>query len=294
MDNVKSQMTEVISNTTKNISGSAFALLGVAVVVTFIVAYALYWYITSKLIQKIVYVFPDTKTPKLGSLSHIVNGNDAPFTNNGQRKSLSFWLYIHDITQTTGTTDRHIFHIGNDATYKIDLPASGTSLAVTNAPSPTASPIVFMDGISNKLYVSFKNNQDNSVATNRKTLIEDATTNGIVIDYIPIQRWVHVAIVVNENATGGTISGYIDAELVKSEQRNVTNIKLDVIGSLYIGGNISEGQNGFSGLLSKVTIANFDMNVEDVYKEYKKGPIDNFFARMGLPAYSLRSPIYRV
>jgi hypothetical protein len=51
---------------------------------------------------------------------------------------------------------------------------------------------------------------------------------------------------------------------------------------------------GFSGLLSRFTIFNFDLNRNDIYKEYSHGPIKGGLSALGLTAYGIRNPIYKL
>jgi hypothetical protein len=119
---------------------------------------------------------------------------------------------------------------------------------------------------------------------------------------------VHVGVVINENASGGMIMGYLDGELVKSvttgatgsvgttpATADITGLNLDKVGDVWIGGSPSESVGpGFSGLVSKITFFNYDINAKDMYTDYLTGPIDSMMARLGLPAYGVRSPLYRL
>jgi hypothetical protein len=51
---------------------------------------------------------------------------------------------------------------------------------------------------------------------------------------------------------------------------------------------------GFSGLISKFVIYNYDLNKNDVYKEYNKGPLGGLLSSIGIPNYGLRNPIYKI
>jgi hypothetical protein len=128
---------------------------------------------------------------------------------------------------------------------------------------------------------------------------------GIVIDYIPSQRWVHVAIVVNEDSAGGSITAFVDADLVKVVTTGGSNtpgtalklydLNITKSGVLIVGGSTSDSVGpGFSGLVAGVRIYNYDMNVNDVYYVYKEGPIDNLMSKLGLPPYGVRSPVYKL
>lgn len=273
---------DVVSNTTATLSknfGSAVILLTLGVIVTFVVAYALYYWISSTIVDKETYTYPDTNTPILGSEMHKSLANNAPFTVNGQRKTLSFWVYLHDITQFNNTM-RHILHIGADQ---------------VNDNLDGVSPIVYMNADNTSMNIAFKPKVGTIAGSTKDEKIRTLTDkSGITIDYIPIQRWVHVAVVVNETGKGGTITAYVDGELVKAKAIDTYNLNLDISGPLITGGSPVQGMAGFSGLVSRVSVSNYDMNALDVYNEYKKGPINNFFARLGLPAYGIQSPIYRI
>ena len=127
---------------------------------------------------------------------------------------------------------------------------------------------------------------------------------GIEIPYIPIQRWVHIGIVINENSNGGSIVAYVDGDLSKvittgdissaGTLLKVNNLNLDKKGNLVVGGTI-DGMNdvGFSGLISKISMYNYDLNDKDIYNDYNEGPLDGFLSKY-LGAYGVRSPIYRI
>ena len=39
---------------------------------------------------------------------------------------------------------------------------------------------------------------------------------------------------------------------------------------------------------------NYDLNDRDIYNDYNEGPIDNLLAKLGLGAYGIRSPVYKI
>ena len=92
-------------------------------------------------------------------------------------------------------------------------------------------------------------------------------------------------------------------ELRKIINDTFSDLRLDKLnlnceGSLIVGGGGPESGDsapfGFSGLLSKFTIFNYDLNKNDMYKEYHNGPINGILASLGIGAYGLRNPVYKL
>lgn len=317
---VAEKMADITGN--KNIMTVFFGFLFVAIAV-FIVAYLLYSYLMKKKIQSNKYLLPETKFPILGTEYTKVSGNNIPISGNGKRMTIAFWIYINDIDKYKGVY-RHIWHRG-------DKDINGSS------------PFIFLDKDTTKLHVRFNditNPQAISITkpyyherdftsgstTVRKyvkneadRIVYDLATHGITIDYIPLQRWVHVAVVINEEVNRGSIQAFLDGELVKSVESGKTtspiefvdnagqnksmysqtyafqNLNLDKPGDIYIGGTLMESAGpGFSGLVSKIVFVNHDLNIKDIYNLYIEGPIDNIASKLGLPAYGVRSPIYKI
>jgi hypothetical protein len=130
----------------------------------------------------------------------------------------------------------------------------------------------------------------------------DGKRCGITIQYVPIQRWVHIVIVVSD-FNGGIVYTYIDGELAdveKARERKLILHELDFenrIGSLFVGGSVSNttvNATGFSGLISKFSLYNYDLNKNDIYNEYNKGPLNGLLTSMGIVSYGLRNPIYKL
>ena len=284
-------------------AGPASILIGLifVAIIGFIIAYGLYWMINTVILNKKKELISGTKNGVTGTQYRRFDGALIPKATNGKRLSFSFWIYINDINKFQGTF-RHVFHRGDQ-----DL---GKSL------DGGASPIVFLDSERNKLYVlmmpiTMSEDTKNAIAGFSKDSDKYAYLTaryGITLDYVPLQRWVHVGVVVNENASGGMIMGYIDGELVKSittgasntigataAVADITGLNLDKVGDVWVGGSPSESVGpGFSGLVSKITFFNYDINAKDMYTDYLSGPIDSMMARLGLPAYGVRSPLYRL
>ena len=320
----------------------SIALTTLAVLAVSAIVVVSLWYLMKKgAVKTTSHLLTESKMPLMGSEYKKLSGAEIPRAYNGKRMTISFWVYIHDVDRYKGIY-RHLWHRG-------DKSVGG------------ASPLVFLDKSSNRMHIRFEKHtgstKDMSMAVpfdrtintrildrasgatsaanfegtvdNLDHALElDLATHGITIDYVPIQRWVHVAIVVNEEINGGMMYAYLDGELVKQEVsgrkvsketivkgkytsdavgtnkavlttvtkiRQYQDLNLDKPGDVYTGGSTVEDVGpGFSGLVSNIFFANHDLNAADIYKIYEAGPVDNLAAKLGLPAYGVRSPVYRM
>jgi hypothetical protein len=295
-----SNSTEAIKQTfAPYLQDSSTVLYGLIIVslLALIVGYFLYVLITDNVLYQQRVLVEGTDTPVLCNDMSEFKITQHLSNTNGKRRTYSFWIYINDITKYAGDQFRHIAHIGADHKSIID-----------------SSPYIVLDSVSNKIYVRLAPNDDkniskdllhyklNDIETVDQLVKYGSDYCGFTIDYVPIQRWVHVAFAMTDN-NGGSIYIYIDGELIKIVENkttyplNISQLKLDNKGDLFVGGNVndtSNGVTGFSGLLSKFTIFNYDLNQNDIFKEYNSGPFSGMLSSLGLSSYGLRSPIYKL
>lgn len=218
-----------------------------------------------------------------------------PEAGNGRRRSYSFWIYIYDISKNSGNY-RTVAAVSNEKDYE------GTSSTTYR----NASPHIFLDKTNNKLYCHFNNkkinkniNYFNEVNENN---INEYMKSGIEIKYVPVQRWVHIAIVVNSDSFTTNMYAYVDADLVNSDRDGSTNdkayndIELGETKYLYVGGDISNTRNGpgFSGLITNFSSYNYELNQNDIANIYQQGPVNGLLAYLGLGLYGIRNPIYKL
>ena len=282
-----------------------------ATILLFTISYVIYSYISGKLANKVLWIVPGSKVPILGTTENRISGEGIPTKLNGNRVTFMFWIYINDINEGNGQF-KHVLHRGDRSTAN-------------------ASPLVMLDETESKLYIRFSgskrgvddklnsvnknwneiiNNYRRNFDNNSDALAADLSHHGIIVDYVPIQRWVHIAVVVNETINQGEISLYMDGELVKHISSNDTvkindnrkldtsydfqNLDLNKVGDIYVGGAETSENIGFSGLVGNIAFANYDMNARSIHNEYTKGPVDNLASKLGLPAYGVRNPLYRL
>jgi hypothetical protein len=243
------------------------------------------------IIAAIVYIVWRIKRSNLQSVDILDNprrlyNNTSPFTfdssrlpatNNGQEYSFSMWLYISEFSTTQDN--------------KLIMMRSSKSSTIENA-----SPVVHMDSVTNKVYVSVRTNQ--SVATTSLSGLLNKQTSGYmtgVIEYIPLQRWVNLTLVVQDSL----LTLYMDGDIYTVESlSDFVSVKgrpvfAGLNGDAVIG-NIP-GTASTKGFISNVRFFNYAISMSDVATIYSRGPTGSkgVLQRMGLPNYGVRSPIYR-
>lgn len=303
--------TETIKNTFLKINDKTiiFGLL-IVILISVIVAYGLYYLISVKLFYNVKNFVKETSTPIYGNtLTTIPIKFDN--TGNGLRRSYMFWIYINDLNKGIAQY-KHVLHIGDN---------TGTDIR-------QQSPYIFLDKLENKLIVYIASTDETEYSDKANfvsalTGIDDTQLNkmlkrSVIIPYIPLQRWVHIGIVINESSNGVGITCYVDGDISNHSQSGdlMTNTKLNNVtdavystagnqqldfsnpslnktGNLIIGGNQSPDY-GFNGLISKFVTTNYDLNQRDIFNNYNEGPVNNLLLSLGIPNYGVRSPIYRI
>ena len=312
VDSVANKAKDVISNTSENAknavnniasnglskitdtyeklatnSGILYGLLAV-VIISVICALIIYYFVIKSVFNKLSFIVEKTKYPLKCNIMSVIDLEGIPSSSNGQRRTYTYWIYINDMIQNKGMY-KNVFYVGDSADGLLN----------------SASPFVFLDKDDNKMHIRFTKKTDNSGSTKLsgiKATMENDFNTVATIDYVPTQRWVHIGVVVNDNYQGGNITLYVDGELAKSINtgnkdadifdKSFNNLNLDKMGKLYVGGDSKGGNvSGFSGLLSKVSFFNYDLNQADIINDYHKGPIDGVLASLG---YGLRGPIYKL
>ena len=287
VDNAKNIASDAMNKTSEEIGNALektkemlnnpsvlYGLIGV-IIIAIICVIVIYYFIANSVFNKKSIIIEKTKFPIKGNISSDILIENFPASGNGKRRTYTFWVYVNDVNNAP-SKPKHIFSIGESGNNYINK-----------------SPVVFLK--NSILYVYFPN------STNHKNIdsISNTDDNVVYFDYLPMQRWVHIAVVISDDYRGATVALYMDAQLVKSITNNETidgtkktikELELDKTGKLLVGGDNTQIY-GFNGLLSKVGIHNYDLNSRDIYNIYSEGPIDGMLASLG---YGVRSPIYKL
>jgi hypothetical protein len=280
--NTASKVTEeasaAIEKATEMLSNPSVLYGLIAVIVIAIICVAVvYYFIANAVFNKKSIIIEKTKFPIKGNTKSVIMIENFPSSGNGLRRTYTFWIYVNDVNNASGK-NKHIFSIGNDS--------SGTDIT-------DKSPVVVLK--DSKLYICFPNSAESGAPTTVDDIGGSKKHNTVSFDYLPMQRWVHIAVVISDDYQGSTVSLYMDAQLASSttnekDGTTLKGFKLDTTGSLIVGGDNS-ATYGFNGLLSKVGIHNYDLNSRDIYNIYSEGPIDGLLASLG---YGVRAPLYKL
>lgn len=323
--NTASTVTNTIKNSVQNMGNKPETIIGLIIVIIFacIVAWLMYRFVTSTVFNQSKLVVSGTKIPILCNKLNKLSLDYKIPSGNGLKRTYTFWIYIKDMAHQHF---KNVLYIGNETQLK------------------DRSPQIFLDKQKNKLFIRFSKKQDfynkelyqdsiewgdngggpsideffqagaEGVLGPYTSRFKDYMKQGVCIEYVPIQRWVHIGIVINDygTSTGGSIATYVDGDLVGIaghgetirglgedldgvHKYDITNLDLDKNDNLIVGGeNDPDTTPGFAGLLCKFTMFNYDLNDRDIHNNYNEGPIDNFMAKLGLGAYGVRNPIYKM
>lgn len=206
-----------------------------------------------------------------------------PPTLNGQEYSNSFWVYLFDYQPT--------------ASHKMLFMRGGNGTTVANA-----SPIVFMDQTTNKLYVAARTTLTPVTGI---TTLADVMNVGTsmyavaTIEYVPLQRWVHIVASIKDS----TMTLYFDGKLytVSSVNDVMLNAKSGTgVRPLFSGtaGDMTVGMidntSACRAFLARVQVLNYAMTGADAEQDYRRGPASaSIMGALGLPQYGVRAPVYR-
>lgn len=268
MDSVR-QLTDYAKNS-ENV-GTMLALFVSFVMVIYVVLYLMKQFNMTSL--KTVTMVKNKPLRITGNSMHNLSQNDSlPAQNHGKEWSMSFWVYI-DNEEIEKTTEPK-FIIG-----RMSGPNAGAS----------ANPLVYMDPVENKMHVVVRTNF--SMGYTSLAALHGSGVGKMTIDYIPLQRWVNVIVVVDQNY----VQLFMDGELrqVNDLSQGNNKVVMDSSGNIFSGGSSSTAT--FKGYVSKVQWFNYAVTIDHAKIVYGAGPLrKTILSALGLPMYGIRSPFVRI
>jgi hypothetical protein len=209
-----------------------------------------------------------TQKSLIKSTSHLVRNSETisslPTTQNDLEYAYTLWLYL----QGVAGTNKH------------------KPIMLRGATRPF---YVFLDKSANRVYVSMPTTAS---STNPSTIDYDKlvpsnsgyATSGYLtaeIDYLPLQRWVHLAVVVRQDTLTVFVNG--DIYTVRSVADKGAMFS-SITGALTVG-----GPDAPDAFISRLIFHNYAPLHDQIQKDFKRGPASS----LGLAGYKLRSPIVR-
>jgi hypothetical protein len=187
---------------------------------------------------------------------------------NGKEFSYSFWMYIEGDNFETTSIDKFV----------LGRLKSGDDI-------DTGSPLFKLSKNSNTLKVQLY--KEDSGANNFSAF------ETLVINYIPLQRWVNVVLVVDNNFVQLFMDGELRQVKDLTEYQNDSSVIKTPVGNLYIGSNTQTPS--FNGFISKVQAFNYAVTIDHAKVIYKAGPLHRtVLSVIGIATYGIQNPFYRI
>lgn len=164
----------------------------------------------------------------------------------------SVWVFIDDLTYNSGKY-RCVFYKGND--YAKNPNANDSETQGLNFPNNAPG-----------LYLA-PNTNDLVVMMNTFNVINEE----IIINDVPINKWVNVIIRCKNN----TLDVYVNGSIIKSH--DLHGVPKQNYGDVYVAPN-----GGFSGYISNLWYYNYGLGISEIQRLVNKGPNTNMKGSNGL------------
>ena len=186
--------------------------------------------------KQLIVIPQDPETQGSVTIPRSVNANE------GIEFTWSVWIFIDDLTYNS-TKYRGVFYKGND--FAKNLNSGSTEDQGLNFPNNAPG-----------LYIT-PNTNNLVVIMNTFNVINEE----ILIDNIPLNKWVNVIIRCQNN----TIDVYINGSIIKSH--NLHGVPKQNYGDVFVAPN-----GGFSGYISNLWYYDYGLGTSEISKLVNKGP----------------------
>jgi hypothetical protein len=271
-----SQGKAMIQKTAGGNIGLVVVVIVMCIVVLYVMLYIFRQYNNTSL-QTITMVKKPIKVPH-NVLFNLSSDSDLSQLNNinGKEFSYSFWMYVEGDNLNATSSNKLI--MGRMESEDISK----------------ASPLFVLDKTLNKVYVYVKKTTNSYVSGIND--INSANEDVLTINYLPLQRWVNIVLVVDNNF----VQLFMDGELreVKDLSKHTESMDTSIVetptGNMIVGANSKIP--AFNGYLSKVQVLNYAVTIDHAKVVYKAGPLHrSVLAAIGVPTnYGIQNPFYRI
>lgn len=214
----------------------------------------------------------------------VVSSDSMPSSAVGNEYTFNFWIYLSDNYDAT-TEHKLLMYRGERESSNASQPAVLKSYT---------SPIVVMDKSTNKMHIAIATKN----VTTSNSLDDIFSPNSSVshyflktsIDYIPLQRWVNVTVMVIDNVLRVYLNGDIYSVVSTSEMTGSPSVKMN-------DDDLVVGHTGtiVRGFFANPHYFNHAIPQYKIRKMYNSGPITkSWLSYIGLGKYGVQSPIYKI
>ena len=196
--------------------------------------------------KQLVVIPQDPEAEGAVTISRSVNADE------GIEFTWSVWVFIDDLTYNSGKY-RCVFYKGND--YAKNPNANDSETQGLNFPNNAPG-----------LYIA-PNTNDLVIMMNTFNVINEE----IIINDVPINKWVNVIIRCKNN----TLDVYVNGSIIKSH--DLHGVPKQNYGDVYVAPN-----GGFSGYISNLWYYNYALGISEIQRLVNKGPNTNMKGSNGL------------
>lgn len=197
---------------------------------------------------------------------------------------------------------------GNDYTYGFWIKLSSFEISAEHkvlwyradsAASMRGCPVCLLDASSNKMHFLLATNLTRMDLTRKDVLgsnVSDLQSSEkiaiVTLDYMPMSRWTHVAIVVRDRYVTLFVDGDVYSNGTVEGYATPGAVILPPSGTIYVG-----GEPKVTGELTKMEFCNYASSIDEVARMYASGPdfrIVTAGGLLNLPMYGFRWPVYKI
>jgi hypothetical protein len=272
--------------------GVAVAMVCLTLVIFVIVSYVVYRFLvtslqTATLLERPVHA---------RNAAAAVDAAKIPSLDNGLEYAMSFWVYVDTLQSTNnlkqvlllGSREACTVYCGMDKSsnalyFAIKLTScTDTAMSADAAKASIAAYIQARSGSGRGDSVSDGNGGGANVGNNHLV---------VRVEYVPLQRWVNVVVVMNQDI----VTLYLDGDIysVASVTGNDGGGGKAAAVSAPTGGMlVGDTADGFYGFVSRVQFFNYATSVYHARMLYNAGPVSRgLLGYIGLPRYRLQWPV---
>lgn len=212
-----------------------------------------------------------------------VSSENLTLVANGQEFSYAFWIILNSTYDSTSD-------------HKLILQRGGANNIVAGRLnfSSSVNPVILMDKATNKMYVCISTTKVTKSNFADNILAKDSGYIVSTIDYLPLQRWVFIGVVIRETTLYVFIDGDLysatsiyDIPTANGSRPMIKGTNGDII--------IGEKNNTTQGYLANSRYFNYALTQKEMTSYYNSGPSKGgIMSMLGLDNYGVRSPIYEV